>query len=98
MNWKRGLFRVWAAASLLWAAFWTALNWAGVATSLSDLSCLVSGGGSGPWCKYHFIGGAITADGLEDRHFWIGLMAPPLAALLVGYMLLWIARGFRSSA
>jgi hypothetical protein len=94
MNWKRGLFRIWAAASLLWIALWTALSWAGVAASLSDLSCFFSGGSSGPWCKYHFTS-AIAADGLEDRHFWIGLMAPPMAVLLLGYTLLWIGRGFR---
>jgi hypothetical protein len=83
-------------ASLLWAALWTVLNWSGVAASLSDLACLVSGGSSGPWCEYRLMG-AISVGGLEDRHFWIELMAPPLAALLVGYTLLWIARGFRSS-
>jgi hypothetical protein len=88
MNWKRGLFRVWASASLLWVALWTVLHWSGVAVSLSDLSCLVSGGSSGPWCEYRI-------DGLEDRHFWIGLIAPPIAALLLGYTLLWIGRGFR---
>jgi glycerol uptake facilitator-like aquaporin len=95
MNWKRGLLRVWAAASLLWVALWTVLNWSGVAASLSDLSCLVSGGSSGPWCKYRLIG-AIAADGLEDRHFWIGLIAPLIAALLLGYTLLWVGRGFRA--
>ena len=94
MNWKRGLFRVWAAASLLWAVLWTLLNWSGVAASLSDLSCLVSGGSSGPWCEYRLIG-AIAVYGLEDRRFWVGLLAPPLAALLFGYTVLWIARGFR---
>jgi hypothetical protein len=40
--------------------------------------------------------GDIAVDGLEDRHFWIGLIAPPLAALLLGYTLLWIGRGFRA--
>jgi hypothetical protein len=56
VNWKRGLFRVWEATTLLWAALWIALNWSGVAASLSDLSCLVNGGSSGPWCKYHLMG------------------------------------------
>jgi hypothetical protein len=97
MNWKRGLFRVWAAASLLWVALWTVLNWSGVATSLFDLSCLVSGGSSGPWCEYRLIE-AIAVYGLEDRRFWIGLLTPPVAALLLGYTLLWIGRGFRSRA
>jgi hypothetical protein len=27
--------------------------------------------------------------------FWIGLVAPPIAALLLRYTLLWIGRGFR---
>jgi hypothetical protein len=94
MNWKRGLFRVWAAASLLWVALWTVLNWSGVAASLSDLACLVSGGSSGPWCEYRLLG-AISVHGLEDRYFWIGLIAPPMTALLTGYTLLWIGRGFR---
>jgi hypothetical protein len=94
MNWKRGLFRVWAASSLLWVALWAAMNWAGVVASLSDLSCLVSGGSSGPWCEYR-LRGDIAVNGLEDRHFWIGLVTPPIAALLLGYTLLWIGRGFR---
>ena len=94
MNWKRGLFRVWAAASLLWLALWTMLNWSGVVASLSDLSCLVSGGSSGPWCEYRLIG-AIAANGVKDRHSWIELLAPPSATLLLGYTLLWIRRGFR---
>jgi hypothetical protein len=94
VNWKRGLFRVWEATTLLWAALWIVLNWSGVAASLSDLSCLVNGGSSGPWCKYHLMGD-IAVGGLEDPLFWIGLVAPPIAALLLRYTLLWIGRGFR---
>jgi hypothetical protein len=73
VNWKRGLFRVWEATTLLWAALWIVLNWSGVAASLSDLSCLVNGGSSGPWCKYHLMGD-IAVGGLEDPLFldWAG--------------------------
>jgi hypothetical protein len=39
--------------------------------------------------------GDIAVGGLEDPLFWIGLVAPPIAALLLGYTLLWIGRGFR---
>jgi hypothetical protein len=35
--------------------------------------------------KRGLIMGDIAVDGLEDRRFWIGLLAPPLAALLLGY-------------
>src|SRR5258706_12072122 len=62
MNWKRGLLRVWTAASLLWVALWTVLKWSVVAASLSDLSCLISGGSSGPWCKYRLMGSIAVAD------------------------------------
>ena len=54
----------------------------------------LDGGSSGPWCKYHLMGD-IAVGGLEDPLFWIGLVAPPIAALLLRYTLLWIGRGFR---
>jgi len=95
MNWSRGLFRAWALTSALWAAFWVLLNWAAVAHGLSDLSCLI-GSRSGPWCDYRNIG-AITVGGLEDRAFWVVLVSPPFAVGLLGYALLWVARGFRKA-
>jgi hypothetical protein len=94
MNWKRGLFRAWLVSSALWSALWVLLNWSGIAASRSDLACLVSNGSSGPWCAYR-LQGDIAVGGLEDWHFWVGLVVPPFALLLLGYILLWIARGFR---
>ena len=86
MNWKRGLFRVWLVAALLWAFLCVAVNWSVIA---ADISCLLGTAPADLFCRFRPHGG------LEDPRFWMVLAMPPIAALLGGYTLLWMARGFR---
>lgn len=94
MNWKRGLFRTWLALAVLWGACWVFLSWSSLSASFRDFACLVGEGTSGPWCEYRRKGFIIDG-GFEDRRFWVDLVVPPLALLLLGYILFWIGRGFR---
>lgn len=93
MNWSRGLFRAWLVVSVLWAALCIGWNWSTLASSLSEVSCLIGDASARPACVYHNMG--YVSWGLEDRQFWLTLATPPLVILLLGYAVLWVGRGFR---
>jgi hypothetical protein len=89
MNWSRGLFRLWLAASLLWMALWIALDWRALAT---DFSCRF--GSNGPWCEYPSKDFYLEG-GLQDPSVWEALLIPPIATLLLGLVMGWVIKGFR---
>jgi hypothetical protein len=107
MNWRRGLFRLWLAASVLWVFF---QGWglyedefvprqsaASVAKCLQDRKENPTLGN--PFDCFDNARGNPFADliplGPAMVRKTILIVAPPIALFLLGYSLLWIGRGFR---
>jgi hypothetical protein len=89
VNWKRGLLRVWVIASLIWLAGWLLYFWATCNLNPdNDLYCYTSF--LDDWMKpapyFTFLDYAsIVATG----------MVVPIAALIIGFGILWAVGGFR---
>jgi hypothetical protein len=83
MNWRRGLFRLWLLASVLWV---------GGCLWLLDYSCFF---GAYPWCNWWVVRPLLSSTYAEVLAKTFG---PPVILFLIGYALLWIGRGFRSRA
>jgi hypothetical protein len=86
MNLRRGLFRVWIAATFLWLAAYALYFWSTCFYSADDtLMCWI---GDEDWTR------PISGFSIRDyvRLSMIGLSVP-LGTLLVGYVCKWVARG-----
>ena len=85
MNVKRGTFRIWAAASLLWMAFW---SWQ------ANLPCLIGFNitGNQPWCSDPLV--EFTKVWSEALLLIFGF--PVLTGLAI-LILVWIIKGFKVS-
>ena len=92
MNWKRGLMRLWAVVSIFWAIF--------------VVYAIVKFFGDGrAWLIdiFYFRLAAINAAAGNDvdvkfvgmMSFYLALFIPPLLLLALGYIGLWVGRGFR---
>jgi hypothetical protein len=106
MNWNRGLFRLWIVLSVVWLALagtGAAIIWTNDTPARSfaaavlryDTDChRADGSKPGPWCDVPPVRGAAPMpDGL-----YAGMLAgPPLLLLILGWLCLWTARGFRES-
>ena len=98
MNWKRGLLRLWAVAAVLWVgvAFYSNDT---VQHVVPDLYALFTS----PGPKHDCSSGVGTAeiycivDGPIQTPFDLANLAfiPPLFLLALGYVGLWVWRGFR---
>jgi len=94
MNWRTGLFRVWIVASVCWLgfAFWF---FGSSCVYFSDSSIF------NPACATGAVNGIIpvaqplTAFSLVDWLRWLAfVIAPPLAALVIGVIARWVIKGF----
>ena len=107
MNWKRGLLRLWAVAAVLWVgvAFYNNDTMQRV-----DAAYALSHNRTPPWVKYKeaelkqagFSDQEIQAYHDSQRSIWPPLFdfaklafIPPLLLLALGYIGLWVGRGFR---
>jgi len=90
INLRRGLFRLWIAASLLRLAAYVAYLWARCAyVDTVDGTTLMCWTGEGDW-----VGGIqYFSIGTYARLFAIAVSVP-LGMMLVGYLLAWVMRGF----
>jgi hypothetical protein len=97
MNWRRGLLRLWLVLSLCWTVPAVVLEW-------DDLTSHVVTKDLAKWSdeallKAHRGETLSVSDYRADwpRRLAAGSMiiGPPIAALLLGYALLWAGRGFR---
>ncbi len=82
--WKRGLFTVWLALSMLW-----------IGRILAVSGQCVYGpwiGWQQPWCEYPLVNPVLTY--LDVIAMALG---PPAAVLLLGLALRWVSKGFRRS-
>ena len=100
MNWKRGLVRLWAVASVIWLLFW--------GTLLVMYALQVRGGSDRPptqseidtcmakspgqWCNDPFV--VDTLRWPSPPEIAIGLV-PPIIAYAFGAALFWAFSGFR---
>jgi hypothetical protein len=93
MNLRRGLFRLWIAASLLWLIAYVAYLWSRcIYMDTTDGTMLWCWSGEGDWVgspRYFLIAA-------YARLFAIAVSVP-LGMLIVGYALAWIVRGFQQS-
>lgn len=91
MNWRRGLFRLWITASVLWIVGWPVYIASTCARPSADPAHRL-------YCRADF-GQWFPA--LDDFGPWeyatIAFydLAPPLAVLLAGWAATWIITGFR---
>jgi hypothetical protein len=91
MNLKRGLFRIWVVASLIWFLGWLAYVWA---------TCLPQENSVEVYCYTSLFDdwmSPVSYFSLRD-YARIGAMGigPPIAVLVLGFSILWAADGFRS--
>lgn len=83
MNWRRGLWRLWLVAGLVWIGFWV---W------FYDLPCMLGLPNPltyGGWCSYFG-----PDDRLNIERALALIFAPPLAAPVLALAGLWIYSGF----
>jgi hypothetical protein len=108
MNWKRGLLRLWAVAAVLWVgvAFYS-----NDTVQRVDAAYALAHNLTPPWVSYQqdaklkqagFSDQEIQADHDRQRSIWPPLLdfaklafIPPLLLLALGYIGLWVGRGFR---
>ena len=85
MNWKRGLFRLWLIAAVIWMACVGALTWKTLLPSTE--------------AEGTFLLPSLREErAIENAHRWIAIAVmagPPIATYLIGYSLLWAFQGFR---
>ena len=105
MNWKRGLFRVWAVVSLLWlllaggfavALFSTQEQQTRQPTFAEIARCELENPGpwcSDPWAEFPRVEYA-TKWRVPPWQVWAGVVAVPLLLLSFGATGYWVARGF----
>lgn len=84
MNWRRGLFRLWAIGSIAWVSLSIAVTWLNYANIFSDPSLPPPPSGFVPYYeKFHQVA------------FWVGdVLAPPIAAGILLLAAFWIISGF----
>ncbi len=89
INWRRGLFRLWIAASFVWLVGAGALLQGEMRRDVETLMTAALQPPpaflGAPWEKYELI---VFASGV--------LLLPPLFAFALGWAGLWIVKGFRS--
>ena len=87
MNWKRGLLRLWAVAAVLWVGF---VVYAIAKSVGDDIARSIL-----PEKLYGIPGGEFDIE--WSLRFVISALAfiPPLLLLALGYIGLWLGRGFR---
>ncbi len=89
INWRRGLFRLWIAASFVWLVIAGAFLQEDIRREVSVLMTTELQPPpaflGAPWEKYELI---VFASGV--------LLLPPLFAFALGWAGLWIVKGFRS--
>ncbi len=90
-NWRRGLFRLWIAASFLWmvgagAVFQKVIR--------RDVSTLMMDRPPGAFDEYPIVDDLIAQENLMFVASVI--LLPPILVLALGWAGLWIVRGFRS--
>ena len=97
MNWRRGLFRLWLVLSLCWIVLVGVHNW-------NDLSSREMTSDLTKWSNEALEkasrGEALSVSDYPPdwpRRLAAGgyIIGPPFAALLLGYVLIWVGRGFR---
>jgi hypothetical protein len=100
MNLRRGLFRIWVVASLIWLIGWHWYVWATCETKHIPFSSQGE-----PWkeyVKFCYTGFGEWMTQVQNFTFWdyasiaatgVGV---PIAAFVIGFGLLWAADGFRS--
>ena len=100
MNWKRGLLRLWLLLALLWSLAIAGLCWMEVKdgpysnglvtdTVVAKTGEPVARFRENPYREFIPVDQVISWRRLLA--IWVG---PPLLTLLLGYVLLWIGRGF----
>ena len=94
MNWERGLFRVWMVGSIVWAVAWVGYIWGtcelkhvpGTREGTYITMCYT--GFSGWMTQYP----SFTV--LDYASIAVSGASVPVAVLLLGLVIRWIARGF----
>ena len=84
MNYCRGFLRAWIALTVIWIALAGSITLSGVLES--ELFCNLFN--PGPWCDYRPPAEFVFTLSL--------ILVPPMALLVVGAAVAWIAAGFRS--
>lgn len=80
MNWPRGFLRLWIALSVLWIGAFAGVSFWNYAECLAVRPEL-------PFCLQNI--------GVPSLANWAFILGWPLAALLAGFIIQWIVRGFR---
>lgn len=97
INWKRGLFRAWLTFGICWVVF---AGWIQVSTPPAfDPSApyyeILPSGGTGPLIRPPGYG-PTTHEAFRLIQAVLFVVGPPMALLLVGFVISWIIRGFRT--
>lgn len=112
MNWRRGLFRLWAAFTALWLALVVGLtiaNWPATPNRADFIFKPVAGSTTGLFDDLettHPIADREYAAAVADRKVQVRknlttgagfAVLVPAALFVLGWTLLWVARGFRQA-
>lgn len=102
VNWSQGLFRMWFVAALGWMIFYgvsqvTAVQcqmkivWTSATTFETSAPAP-----EGSFCASPIANLSMHVQPLErhDPQLWLSLLGPPGATFLLGFVLIWIVRGF----
>lgn len=91
MNWRRGLFRFWLTASVLWIVGWPTYVASTCVTFPENLiPKLYCRTGFGEWLP------ALSDLGLRGYATIVSYdLGPPLAVLLIGVVAAWVISGFQ---
>lgn len=107
MNWSRGLLRLWIVLALVWfcvAGIAATFIWSGDAPARESAAQWVQHEAecgtaeapkSGPWCD--FLPARDRLYPIPKATYLAVLGAPPLVLFLLGWLVLWAARGFRAA-
>jgi hypothetical protein len=101
MNWKRGLIRVWIVGSIAWALFVAWLAYSARSGAFTQEACFKAheanpalGNPFDCFDSGHYFDDLIPLSSFIERYIAIAL-APSLAALLLGFVIAWVAAGFK---
>ena len=90
MNWRRGLFRAWAILSIVWMGF---VLWYITSIPFTDLILKY-----GSQQNSFLLRWDMAVEQVQNVENIVWLLAPPLAALVVGRLMLWVFSGFQKTA
>jgi hypothetical protein len=93
INWRRGLFRLWIAASIVWLVGGGVLSQEIVRR---DVSTLMTAEADLPPLPPGFELDRVKLARSNQTFIASAILLPPIFALALGWIGLWIARGFRS--